>query len=149
MKRKLIIKIGFLLSILAVFTLVILALFTRKSVLESSEETALTVAELVRDTLTSYMVLGVIDRRDVFLNQVKSTHGLEWVRVIRGEAVVRQFGRRGMDERTADALEIEALRLGERRSDLIEGRDRVIYRLVIPYKAERSCITCHQVKEGE
>jgi len=149
MKRKLIIKIGFLLSILAVFTLAILALFTRKSVLESSEETALTVAELVRDTLTSYMVLGVIDRRDVFLNRVKSTHGLEWVRVIRGEAVVRQFGRRGMDERTADALEIEALRLGERRSDLIEDRDRVIYRLVIPYKAERSCITCHQVKEGE
>ena len=153
MRGRLVIKVGLLLLVLLVLTVAIVGVFVRKSVLESSEETARTVAEIVRDSLTSYMVLGVIDKRDILLEQIKSTQGLEYVRVIRGEPVVRQFGPGKESERPMDALELEVIKKGIPKSELIETKDKVLYRLVIPYKAssrgEINCMQCHQVKEGE
>ncbi|WP_457599811.1 diguanylate cyclase [Hydrogenivirga sp.] len=153
MRGRLILKTGALLLALFVITVGIVAFFFRQNVIENSKENAFTIAELVRDTLTSYMVLGVIDRRDLFLEQIKETHGLEYVRVIRGKAVQRQFGK-GMDvEQPADELEREVLDTGKVRSLLLEDRDRVLYRLVIPYRATSTgrvnCLQCHKVKEGE
>ena len=153
MRGRLILKTGLLLLVLFVLTVGIVAFFFRESVINSSKENAMTVAEIVRDTLTSYMVLGVIDRRDLFLQQIKETHGLEYVRVIRGEAVKKQFGK-GMDEEEPkNPLEKEVLKTGKIKSLLLEDRDRVVYQLVIPYKATSTgrvnCLQCHQVKEGE
>ncbi len=153
MRGRLVIKVGLLLLVLLVLTVAIVGVFVRKSVLESSEETARTVAEIVRDSLTSYMVLGVIDKRDILLEQIRSTQGLEYVRVIRGEPVVRQFGPGKESERPMDALELEVIKKGIPKSELIETKDKVLYRLVMPYKAsskgEINCMRCHQVKEGE
>ncbi|EDP75819.1 diguanylate cyclase [Hydrogenivirga sp. 128-5-R1-1] len=153
MRGRLILKTGLLLLVLFVLTVGIVAFFFRESVINSSKENAMTVAEIVRDTLTSYMVLGVIDRRDLFLQQIKETHGLEYVRVIRGEAVKKQFGK-GMDEEEPkNPLEKEVLKTGKIKNLLLEDRDRVVYQLVIPYKATSTgrvnCLQCHQVKEGE
>ena len=153
MRGRLVLKTGFLLLVLFVLTVGIVAFFFRESVINSSKENAMTVAEIVRDTLTSYMVLGVIDKRDLFLQQIKETHGLEYVRVIRGEAVKKQFGK-GMDEEEPEnPLEKEVLQTGKIKSLLLEDRDRVVYQLVIPYKATSTgrvnCLQCHRVKEGE
>ena len=153
MRGRLVIKVGLLLLVLLILTVAIVGVFVRKSVLESSEETAHTVAEIVRDSLTSYMVLGVIDKRDLFLEQIREAHGLEYVRVLRGKPVIRQFGPGRDTERPADGLELEVLMKGIPKSELIETKDKVLYRLVIPYKATSkgriNCMQCHQVKEGE
>ena len=153
MRGKLVLKVGLLLFLLLLLTVAIVGIFVRKSVLESSEETAHTVAEIVRDSLTSYMVLGVIDRRDVFLEQIRKAQGLEYIRVLRGEPVIKQFGPGKERERPADGLELEVLKRGVEKSELIETRNKVLYRLVIPYKASAegkvNCMRCHKVKEGE
>ena len=153
MRGRLIFKSALLLTFLFLLTLLLVAYFFRKNVIDSSEENALTIAEIVRDTLTSYMILGVIDKRDLFLEQIKDTHGLEYIRVLRGSAVVRQFGEGKSNEKPADKLEEEVLKTGVMKSLLIEDKDKAIYKLVIPYKASRkgnvNCMQCHHVKEGE
>ncbi len=150
MRKRLVVKVGFLLLILLVLTVSLVGIFVRKSVLESSEEEALTIAQIVRDSLTSYMVLGVIDKRDLLLEQIRDTQGLEYVRVIRGEPVIRQFGE---GEKPKEGIEFEALRKGIKVSKLVETKDRVLYKLVIPYKASSqgrvNCMKCHKVREGE
>ena len=153
MRGRLILKAGVILIVLFILTVVLVALFFRNSILESSKRNALTVAQLVRDALTSYMVLGVIDKRDLFLQQIRETSNLEYIRVIRGEAVKRQYGEGRSYEQPMDHLEREVLRTGKMKDLLIENKDRVVYKLVIPYKAESSgrinCLQCHNVKEGE
>jgi len=153
MRGRLVLRVGFLLVVLFILTVGIVAFFFRESVINSSKENAMTVAEIVRDTLTSYMVLGVIDKRDLFLQQIRETHGLEYVRIIRGEAVKRQFGKGRDEEEPADPLEMEVLETGKIKSLLLEDRSNVVYKLVIPYKASSTgqvnCLQCHRVKEGE
>ncbi len=153
MRGRLVLKTGALLLVLFLLTVSIVAFFFRKSVIESSEETALTIAELVRDALTSYMVLGVIDKRDLLLQEIEKTHGLEYIRIVRGPAVSRQFGEGMRKEEAIDPLEKEVLKTGKLKNLLIEDKKRVIYRLVMPYKATSTgrinCLQCHKVREGE
>ncbi|WP_245960404.1 GGDEF domain-containing protein [Hydrogenivirga caldilitoris] len=153
MRGRLVLKTGALLLALFILTVGIVAFFFRKSVIEGSEEEAMTIAELVRDTLTSYMVLNVIDRKDLLLEQIKDTRGLEYIRILRGEAVKRQFGNGMEKENPADPIEREVINTGKVKKVLLEDKDKVIYRLVIPYVASSSgqvnCLQCHRVKEGE
>ena len=153
MRGKLILKTSILLLVLFIITVSMLSYFFRKSVITSSKENALTIAELVRDTLTSYMVLGVMDKRTFFLEQIRETQGLEYVRVIRAEAVKKQFGEGLKEEQPVDELEKEVLKTGEIMDILFEDRERAVYKLVIPYTASSTgrvnCLQCHKVKEGE
>lgn len=153
MKRRLLLRTGFLLFLLFVITIAVASLFLRERTLKSSEETAHIIAEIVRDSLTSYMVLGIMDKRDTLLEQLKETQGLEQLRVVRGEAVVKQFGPGMEKEVPADRLEKEVLEKGEEKTELVETLDKVLYRLVIPYKASQvgkvNCMMCHKAREGE
>ena len=153
MKGKLVFKLGLWMVLLFLITVGIVAYSFRKTVLESAEETAVTVADVVRDTLTSYMVLGMMDKRDVFLSEIKDAKGLEYIRVIRGEPVIRQFGEGLSSEKPVDELERLVLTTGRMMSELKESPERVVYKLVVPYKATATgtvnCMQCHKVKEGE
>jgi len=153
MRGRLILKIGFILVFLLILTVGIVGLFFRKSTIDISKDNALTVAELVRDSLTCFMVMGVIDKRDTFLEQIRETRNLEYLRVIRGKAVIEQFGKGKEGEQPVTPLEKEVLRTGKIKERLFESRDRVIYELVIPYRASSkgrvNCLRCHNVREGE
>ena len=153
MRGRLILKTGAILLVLLVMTIGVIAFFFRKSTIESSKETALAVAHLVRATLTSYMVMGTMDRRDLFLEEVKRLHSLEYVRVVRGEAVIQQFGEGREYERALKRIEEEVLKTGKIKDRVLESREKVIYEVVVPYKATSggavNCLQCHRVKEGE
>jgi len=142
--------IAFLLFVLFVATG---GYFFRKIVLNESKSKAETISELVRDTLTSYMVMGVMDRRDEFLNRIKQVPGVERIKVIRGESVVKQFGAGMASEVPEDDLEKEVFIKGKAIEQLHENFEKITYRLVIPYKAESvkgiNCLSCHRAKEGE
>ncbi len=153
MRGRLILKNGVILLIFLVITIGVVALFFRKSTIESSKESALAIAEIVRSSLTSYMVMGVIDRRDIFLDQIRSTHGVESLRVIRGQSVIEQFGPGNAHEQPIKEIEKAVLKLGKMRDRILESKDKVVYELVIPYKASSkgpiNCMQCHMAKEGE
>ena len=153
MRGRLILKSSVILLLFLVITLAIVALFFRKSTIDSSKENAMAIAEIVKSSLTSYMVMGVIDKRDIFLDQIRRTHGIETLRVIRGRSVNEQFGRGKGIEQPIKEIEREVLDLGVIRDRILESKDKVVYELVIPYKASSSgrinCMQCHRAKEGE
>ncbi|GAB6066636.1 GGDEF domain-containing protein [Aquifex pyrophilus] len=125
----------------------------RKSVLKPAKERAYTVAEVVRSSLTTLMLTNAMDKRDIFLAQIMDMENLEEVRVLRGEAVIRQFGKGKHYEEPVYTIEREVLAYGRPKEELIESIERVLYRVVIPYKAEPTpsvnCMACHNVKRGE
>lgn len=125
----------------------------REIAIKNSEDQAKVVAELVRDTLTSYMVMGTIDKRDVFLDSIYQIHKIKEVRVIRSESVNKQFGPPRSKEIPIDELEKVVLTEGVTKDILKEGIRNVEYTVVIPYKAELTkgvnCLSCHKAKPGE
>ncbi len=153
MRGRLLWKVGIVIFLLSVITILHSAYLYRKHTIETSRERALTAAEIVRDTLTSYMVLGTIDKRDVFLRLIEKTYGYDYIRVIRSEAVNKQFGQPRLSEIPKDSIEWEVLRTGKVKEKVEENLGRVIYKVVIPYKADPSvginCLQCHKVKPGE
>ena len=153
MRGRLLWKVGAVILILSLITIFHSAYLYRKHTIETSRERALTAAEIIRDTLTSYMVLGTIDKRDMFLKLIEKTYGYDYVRVIRGEAVNKQFGPPRPFETPRDNLELEVLKTGKIEEKVIEDVSRVVYKVVIPYKADLSkginCLQCHKAKPGE
>jgi diguanylate cyclase (GGDEF)-like protein len=153
MGRRLTIRILLLIGAVSLFVTLILAFTFRQLAFNESKERALVIAELVRDTLTSYMVMGVIDRRDEFLSRMREVPGVESMRVVRGESVIRQFGPGSLLEAPQDDLEKKVLAEGKVVEFLEEGIGNVTYKVVIPYKAVLTkginCLKCHQAKEGE
>ncbi len=119
----------------------------------ASEDKAEAAAGIIRDTITSYMVLGVISKRDIFLRNIKQTQGLQDIRILRGDPVIRQFGPPREMERANKDIEISVLRTGQKKVLLNETMDSVEYTLIIPYKANRigkiNCLRCHNVKEND
>ncbi|MCI4625475.1 MAG: diguanylate cyclase [Candidatus Magnetoovum sp. WYHC-5] len=124
--------------------------------IENSKEKAFTIAGLVRDAITSLMVLQVVEKQDVFLNQIKHTYGLKSIKILKGKPVLEQFQDNLTDDSKhsmPNALEYEVLRTGEVKSVLTENIQNVDFELVIPYKATSSghvnCLSCHKAKEDE
>lgn len=153
MERKLTIRIWLLLSLIFLLVTSVLALSCRILSLRESKSKALAIAELVRDTLTSYMVMGVMDKRNEFLDRIREIPGVENIRVIRGTAVVKQFGSSSSLEAPQDDLEKKVLAEGQVVEFLEEGIGKATYKVVIPYKAIPTkginCLKCHQAREGE
>ena len=112
MEKSLRNRVWLLLIVLFIFIIGIVSFFFRTMAIKESKDRALMVSESVRDTLTSYMVMGVMDRRDEFLNRIKEIPGVENIKVIRGEVVIRQFGPGKPWERAEDDLEIRVMKEG-------------------------------------
>jgi diguanylate cyclase (GGDEF)-like protein len=153
MERRLTIRTWLLLGLIFLLVIFMLALSYRTFALRESKSKALAIAELVGNTLTSYMVMGVMDRRDEFLSRIMEVPGVESVRVIRGESVIKQFGPGSLLETPQDDLEKKVLAKGKVVEFLEEDIGKATYKVVIPYKAVPTkginCLNCHQAKEGE
>ncbi len=153
MERRLRIRLWALFIALFIFFTVIVSISFREFAVRGAKNRALDISELVRDTLTSYMVMGVIDKRDDFLSRIKEIPGVENIKVIRGGAVIKQFGPGKPWEEAEDDLEREVLKKGVLLDTLKEDAKRVEYKVVIPYKAEPVkgiyCLGCHSAKQGE
>ena len=152
-RYKLILRFTFLFVILFAVVQVIVFVNFRNSNIEASKDKAHTVAEVVRDTITSFMVLGVIGKREIFIDNIKATAGLKHVRVLRGLPVINQFGTPRADEYPETNLEKQVLSTGIEGIRLQENLDKVEIHLVIPYRASSKgkivCMNCHNVNEGE
>jgi HAMP domain. len=153
MERRLTIRLWLLLGLIFLLVISILGLSYRTLAVRESKSKALAIAELVRDTLTSYMVMGVMDRRNEFLDRIREIPTVESIRVIRGEAVVKQFGPGSPLETPQDDLEKKVLAEGKVVEFLEEGIGKATYKVIIPYKAVPTkginCLRCHQAKGGE
>jgi len=113
---------------------------------------AIAVSELVKAGITSHMKAGIMDKRDYFLNEIRSLNKIEDMKVIRSQFVIDQFGPGFGGESDRDPLINSALKTKEPQFVLDEFVFYPSIRTVIPFIASKegslSCLNCHKVKEG-
>ncbi len=121
--------------------------------LETTRERAEQLAQIVRDGLTAHMVNDIMDKRSYFLDSITQTDEIENLWISRSQKVIDQYGPGLHNEVPHDKIDEEVLRDGKTRENLSETKNKVTYRITIPYIADKhgdpNCLTCHQVKEGD
>ncbi len=124
----------------------------------AAEMHARSVAETVKVGLTESMIHGTIDKRQQFLARLSAVPGVRQVRVIRGPAVVSQFGpgialdhadvKSGVD---AGGIGL-AMDTGKASFEKASSSGELVYRALIPYVANDlgtpNCLQCHAVSVG-
>ena len=126
----------------------------RKIAVNQAREFADSVHQMTLAGLTGMMITGTIPLRAIFLDQIKEMNQIESLKVIRGEAVVKQFGPGYEGETLATAAEQSVLASGEAVYSVFqdrEGNERL--RAVIPARAQenylgKNCMNCHEVAPG-
>ena len=127
---------------------------SEEAAIEQAQDFARSAHDMVLAGLTGMMVTGTIPQREVFIDQIKQLPSIREVRVLRGEAVIRQFGPGIGQESEHDALEGEVLATGREYSAVestTNGEEAL--RVIRPALAHenylgKNCMTCHAVPLG-
>ncbi len=127
----------------------------RETAIDQARAFALSVHDMTMAGLTGMMITGTVAQRDVFLDQIKELSAVRDLRVIRGDAVSKQFGPGSASEGAQlDEIERTALASGkaafEERGEAGSGEH---LRVVVPALASanylgKNCLNCHGVPEG-
>ncbi|MGM0476731.1 MAG: methyl-accepting chemotaxis protein [Pseudomonadota bacterium] len=143
-----------LLLVLAWTGLIGWAVYEQRSVaLNQAEDFAHSMHQSTMAGLTTMMITGTMDKRDHFLSQIEELGTIRDLRVLRGDAVARQFGEGSEDEQAQDDLEMRVLESGE--SHVATEEDGDVLRAIIPTHNSsdylgKNCMQCHAMaEEGE
>ncbi len=127
---------------------------SEKTAIGQAQEFARSAHDMVLAGLTGMMVTGTIQQREVFIDQIRQLPSIRDVRVLRGEAVIQQFGSGSEDERKHDSAESQVLATGKEYS-IVEtaatGEEEL--RVIRPALAQedylgKNCMMCHAVPQG-
>ena len=125
----------------------------REAAMSQARHLASNLHEMTLAGLTGMMMTGTVDRRELFLDQIKQLEGVRDLRVFRSPAVVQQFGPGRMDEGDIEQGMAEVMSSGtpinQVRSDS-SGDNLVIVRPALAKSnyLGKNCISCHTVPEG-
>ena len=125
----------------------------RETAINQAGQFALTMHETTLAGLTGMMITGTVGQRDVFLDQIKQLSIIRDLKVIRGDAVNKQFGPgTAKDAVEPDALEKQVLASGQEYSDVQADDKGEFLRVIRPALAQtnylgKNCLMCHQVPE--
>jgi len=151
LKRK---TLVFFFGILTMLVLVLTALSAysyRRFSLYMAERHARSVAETIKVGLTESMINGTIGKRQQFLSRLAGVPGVQRVRVVRGPAVIAQFGAGLADEKAIGDAE-KVLANGKESFEIVETEEGPLFHAVIPYIANDhgipNCLQCHAVSNG-
>ncbi len=153
-RTRLLIRVSILLIVLFLINQALEYKSFRDISIENIRNQSLIIAEIVRDSLTTLMEIGEIDKRYILLNNIKENkNGIEEIRVVRGENVISQYGKGSPEEVPKTEEETYVLKTGKTYEKVVENLSKVEYVLIIPYKAvpkgKIDCLKCHNVKAGD
>jgi diguanylate cyclase (GGDEF)-like protein len=122
--------------------------------LTSIESKAKIVAEVVKHSLTSHMVNGVMDNRKIFLEQIGTLEDIDDIWLVRSPAVIEQYGKGLNNEELRDEIDQKVLETATEQKVVNENLFGASnFRITIPYisssKGAINCIECHTSKEGD
>jgi methyl-accepting chemotaxis protein len=86
---------------------------SEEAAIVQAQDFAISAHDMVLAGLTGMMVTGTMPQREVFIDQIKQLPSIRQLRVLRAEAVTRQFGAGAEDERQHDTREAQVLATGE------------------------------------
>ncbi|MDD5479757.1 methyl-accepting chemotaxis protein [Rhodoferax sp.] len=127
---------------------------TRQAALDQATDFSASMHDATMAGLTGMMVTGTVAQRDVFLDQVKQLGSIRDVRVLRGEAVIKLFGKgTEKDDSQPDALEQQVLQSGQAIVQVESDAKGEYLRAVRPTLASKNslgkdCTSCHLAPEG-
>lgn len=151
--RKITFIIFIMVSILVASIVVLVALGYREIGYDGAKKRAHLTAKIVKDSLTSHMVNGIMDKRDLFLDGMKRLDGVQDLWIVRSPSVNEQFGSSSLDEQPRDEIDVEVLKSGIERELVVESLKSATLRVTIPYIASTrdkpNCLECHNAKEGD
>lgn len=145
---KIIITVG--LTLLLIFSGLVgyVTWSTKRYALDQAKETIAMVIGLFQDSLVALMRDHAEVSLEAFIEEAEGLHGVDELRIVRGEAVVTQFGM-GEGKRPRDEIEREVLSIGQKRSLTVEMGGHKSFQQVVALRATQICLSCHRVKEGE
>jgi PAS domain S-box/diguanylate cyclase (GGDEF) domain len=125
----------------------------RRTAIEQARDFSLSVHQMTLAGLTGMMITGTISQRAVFLEQIEKSNNIRHLSVVRGDNVVRQFGKGLAAESPTDAVEEQVLRSGKSFFQVQTTEAGESLRVVMPAIAQsnylgKNCLSCHQVPEG-
>jgi methyl-accepting chemotaxis protein len=127
---------------------------TRQAALDQATDFSASMHDATMAGLTGMMVTGTVGQRDVFLDQVKQLGSIRDVRVLRGEAVIKLFGKgTDKDDSQPDAIEQQVLQSGKAVVQVESDAKGEYLRAVRPALALKNslgkdCTVCHLAAEG-
>ena len=154
-KNKIILLVISIISFMFVLITVDMIYNFREYGIKSIDDKAHAIAKTVEHALTSQMVSGVIDDRELFLSQLKSIPNIDKIWLSRGQKVIELYGEGLLNEHVKDSIDKEVLRTGKVKKVIDEHLfSESNYRITIPYNATTTgkinCISCHtNAKEGD
>lgn len=153
-KTKVTLTLFFTMLVLFIVMLINITLHFKEYGIASIENKAESVAETVKDSLTSHMVNGVIANRSLFLEQIGELKNVNKIWIVRAENVTQQYGNGFSNETPKDTIDNEVLKTGKTQKVVNDNIfSESSFRITIPYNATSSgkinCIECHHAKEGE
>ncbi|MEA3290141.1 MAG: GGDEF domain-containing protein [Campylobacterota bacterium] len=111
------------------------------------------ISEVVKNGLTSHMINGNMDQRDIFLSSISNIKNVESIWIIRGQNVIKQYGKGKLLEKPRDDIDKKVLSSGKTKYSLNESFSKTTIRVTIPYNADTksnvNCFECHNVDHGE
>ena len=138
--------------LLSIFIIVfIIALSYRSFFQFIVENEVLSVSEIIQAGLTSHMKAGIMDKRDYFLEEISSVYDIKSIKIIRADAVRKQFGESKSFEKKLDDTLREII---DKKEAYFQWKDKnSTVEAIVPYiansKGSLNCLQCHYVKDGE
>ena len=152
LKNKILVFSASVTAVLVVALMVFSALSFRWFAMHHTEDHVRSLAETVKVALTESMVLGTIPKRQQFLARLASVPGVQKVHVVRGPAVISQFGPGFQSENSRSEKIDQVLATGKEVFEIIEVDGEMTVRGVVPYIADDrgvpNCLQCHKVSAG-
>jgi response regulator RpfG family c-di-GMP phosphodiesterase len=113
---------------------------------------AIATSEIIKAGLTSHMKSGMMDKRDYYLEEIKSLHNINSVEMIRSPEINEQYGAGYKIEKSMTPLSEKVFRFKEPIFILNEFDKNASIRALIPFIASKegslNCLSCHKVSEG-
>jgi methyl-accepting chemotaxis protein len=118
----------------------------RDSAIEQAKQFSNSVHEMSLAGLTTMMITGNMAQRNEFLDQIKELNKIRDLRILRGEAVRKQFGAGANDEAPVDDVERNVLASGKPYVAVEENGESL--RAVLPAISStkylgKNCTMCH------
>ncbi|MCL2523512.1 MAG: methyl-accepting chemotaxis protein [Betaproteobacteria bacterium] len=125
----------------------------RETAIHQAQDFSKSIHEMTMAGLTGMMITGTVDRREVFLDQIKYLSIIKDLYVVRSEAVSNLYGPDTQGERALDAIEQQVMQSGQPYMAVESSKKGSFLRVVNPTHASanylgKDCIFCHQVPEG-
>ena len=146
--KKVFMIVSAMLTILSLAIIIYVSISIKNYSKHSAILHAQSIAEAVRDGLTSHMVNGTMDKRFLFLNNMSKHQNVQNLRVLRSKTVIEQFGKGEFEEYAYDDIDKEVLSAGRAINRIYTTKEGYeMMRTTIPYIAVKyatpNCLSCH------